>query len=81
MNDTMLQFDRVTAAPGSHGKYEYHTMVPFVGGVVLRQEATTHSYPRGAANPRWFTYIDGVRRAGSDRTLTEAQQRVRRMAR
>lgn len=73
----MVTFERVPAAPGSHGRYEYHAVIPFVGAVVIRREATTHAYPRGAANPRWFTYVDGDKRPGSARTLAEAQQRVR----
>ena len=70
----MITFERVAVT----GPYptEYHTVVPFVGAVVIRREATTHAYPRGASNPRWFVYVDGVRKYHTA-TLSEAQQRVR----
>jgi len=73
--DMQITFERVPATEG-HGRYEYQAVVPFVGGVVVRQEATTHAYPRGAANPMWFVYVDGVRRARYQ-TLALAQSAVR----
>jgi hypothetical protein len=72
----MIEFERFPTTEGV-GKYEYHTVVPFVGDIVIRREATTHAYPRGASNPRWFTYVDGERRPGSTHTLAEAQQQIR----
>lgn len=77
MND-MIEFERV-ATPGEYARYEYRTVVPVpgVGSVVIRREPTTHAYPRGAANARWFTYVDGVRKPGSTATLAGAQQQVR----
>ena len=66
-----MKFERTPATPGSHGRYEYQT-----GVVTIRQEATTHAYPRGASNPRWFVYFDGERRRGSFATLAEAKQNV-----
>jgi hypothetical protein len=79
---TDIAFERVAPAYGtSTAKTEYHTVVPFVGGVVVRQEATTHAYPRGAANPRWFVYVDGRRTSSYGRkTLAEAKQDVRNMS-
>ena len=53
----MIEFERVST-PDQPYKYEYHAVVPFVGGVVIRREATTHGMNR-ASNPRWFTYVDG----------------------
>jgi hypothetical protein len=70
-----------TATPSSTGfaRQEYHTVIPFVGAVVVRKEATTHAYPRGASNPMWRVYVEGSR-CGTFRYLGEAQQAVRRLA-
>lgn len=71
----MITFERVPSTEG-FAKHEYHAVVPLVGSVVVRREATTFAYPRGASNPMWFVYVDGNRR-GRYQTLAAAQQAVR----
>lgn len=80
MFTTTVEFEKVPVSNGLPAKFEYHAVVPFVGGIVIRQEATTHAYPRGAANPRWFVYLDGVRRPGNHQTLAAAKQVVAKLA-
>lgn len=73
----LVEFTRYKDETGN--RYEATTPA---GVFMVRQEATTHAYPRGASNPRWFVYQGtgevGVRQPGGHQRLAEAQQSVRR---
>lgn len=77
----MIEFIGQPATGDGTAKREYVAVTEH-GTFLLRHEATTHSYPRGASNPRWFVYQGtgevGVRQPGSHQTLAAAKGAVER---
>lgn len=51
----MIEFTSQPATGDGTAKREY-VAVTDAGTYLIRHEATTHAYPRGASNPRWFIH-------------------------
>jgi hypothetical protein len=78
---TLATFTAKPATGDGTAKHDYEAVTE-AGTFLVRHEATTHAYPRGASNPRWFVYHGNgevaVKQPGQWGTLARAKAAVQR---